>query len=89
MERTKDGNKSVSIGENMRNPFIVLTSLRGNRVRVNINHIITYSPRKFSDTNKYYTYMTNASPALLDTDFRETVEEIDAMIEEYYNYFQR
>ena len=73
----------------MRNPFIILTSLRGNRVRVNINHIITYSPRKFSDSNKYYTYMTNASPALLDTEFRETVKEIDAMIEEYYNYFQR
>ena len=64
----------------MRNPFIILTSLRGNRVRVNINHIITYSPRKFSDSNKYYTYMTNASPALLDTEFRETVEEIDEMI---------
>ena len=68
----------------MRNPFIVLTSLRGDRVRVNINLIITYSSRKFSDSDAYYTYMTNASPALLDTNFRESAEEIDAMIEYYY-----
>ena len=68
----------------MRNPFIVLTSLRGNKVRVNINYIITYAPRKFSNANDYYTYMTNASPALLDTDFKETVDQIDRMIAEYY-----
>ena len=73
----------------MRNPFIILTSVQGNKVRVNILHIITYTSVKYSNTDKYFTYMTNASPALMDTKFKESVEEIDAMIEEYYNYFQR
>jgi len=68
----------------MRNPFIVLTSLRGKSVRVNILHIITYCPVQYSDSDNYFTYMTNSSPALTDTEFRETVEEIDKMIAEYY-----
>ena len=75
----------------MRNPFIVLTSTQGHKVRVNILHIITYASIKYTNRGipGYYTYMTNSSPALTDTKFKETVEEIDAMIEEYYNYFQR
>ena len=72
----------------MRNPFIVLTSVQGRRVRVNILHIITYVSIKYSHCDEFYTYMTNASPALTDTKFKETVEEIDAMIEEYYNYYR-
>ena len=68
----------------MRNPFIVLTSVQGHKVRVNILHIITYCSVKYSDSDKYFTYMTNASPALMDTKFKESVEEIDAMIAEYY-----
>ena len=68
----------------MRNPFIVLTSVQGRRVRVNILHIITYAKVKFSDSNEYFTYMTNSSPALNDTKFKETVEDIDKMIANYY-----
>jgi hypothetical protein len=78
------------IGENMRNPFIILTSVEdGQRVRVNILHIITYSQVKYSNSDKTFTYMTNSSPSLNVTRFNESVEEIDEMIEEYYNYFQR
>ena len=74
----------------MRNPFIVLTAVEdGQRVRVNILHIITYSQVKYSNSEKTFTYMTNSSPSLNVTKFKESVEEIDAMIEEYYNYFQR
>ena len=74
----------------MRNPFIILTSVEsGSRVRVNILQIITYSSVKYNGSNKTFTYMTNSSPALNDTKFRESVEEIDVMISEYYNYFQR
>ena len=68
----------------MRNPFIVLTSIQGNKVRVNILHIITYTSVKYSDADQYYTYMTNSSPALVDTKFKESIEEIDKMIAEYY-----
>ena len=71
------------------NPFIVLTSTQGGRVSVNILHIITYTSVKYADRDGYFTYMTNSSPALTDTRFKESVDQIDAMIEEYYNYFQR
>ena len=74
----------------MRNPFIILTSADDSqRVRVNILHIITYRQVKYSNSEKTFTYMTNSSPSLNVTKFKESVEEIDAMIEEYYNYFQR
>ena len=70
----------------MKNPFITLTDVSSNRkIRVNILHIITYAPMKYSDSNKTYTYMTNASPAFNDTSVKETVEQIDRMIEEYYD----
>ena len=69
----------------MRNPFIVLTSVQGRRVRVNIKHIITYTKVKFSDSDEYFTYMTNSSPALTDTKFLESVDDIDEMIAAYYN----
>ena len=73
----------------MRNPFIILTSADDNqRVRVNILHIITYSQVKYSNSEKTFTYMTNSSPSLNVTKFKESVEEIDAMIEEYYNYYR-
>ena len=68
----------------MRNPFIILTSVQGNKVRVNILHIITYTAVKYSDSDRYFTYMTNSSPALTDTKFKESVKEIDKMIAEYY-----
>jgi len=70
----------------MKNPFITLTEVGTKRkVRVNILHIITYTPMEYSDSNKTYTYMTNASPALNNTSFKETVKEIDRMIEAYYD----
>ena len=71
----------------MKNPFIILTDVRSKRkIRVNILHIITYAPMKYSDSNQTYTYMTNASPALNDTSVRETVEEIDLLIAAYYSH---
>ena len=70
----------------MKNPFITLTDIRSNRkIRVNVQHIITYAPMKYSDSNQTYTYMTNASPSLNDTSVKETVEQIDKMIAAYYN----
>ena len=73
----------------MRNPFIILTSVQGRRVRVNILHIITYVSIKYSHCDEFYTCMTNSSPALTETKFKESVGDIDKMIAEYYNYFQR
>ena len=74
----------------MKNPFITLTSIRENRkIRVNILHIITYTKQNYQNSNKTFTYMTNASPALNDTNFRESVEEIDRMIAEYYSQSEK
>jgi len=71
----------------MKNPFITLTDVSSNRkIRVNILHIITYAPMKYSGSNETYTYMTNASPALNDTSVKETVEEIDLLIAAYYSH---
>jgi hypothetical protein len=70
----------------MKNPFIILTSATSDsKVRVNINHIITYAAIKYKNSDKYFTYMTNASPAMTDTKFKEAVKKIDQMIAEYYN----
>ncbi len=72
-------------GKSTKNPFIILTSVEdGQHVRVNILHIITYSQVKYSNSEETFTYMTNSSPSLNVTKFKESVSEIDAMIAEYY-----
>ena len=71
----------------MRNPFIILTSTQGHKVRVNILHIITYASIKYTNRGVpgYYTYMTNSSPALSDTKFKETVEESSSSVPLYWD----
>ena len=74
----------------MKNPFIILTAIEtGQKVRVNILHIISYTTEKFKDldrkymnSDKTYTYVTTSKSNY--NSFIESVEEIDEAINAYY-----
>lgn len=69
----------------MNNPFIFLTDLHQNTIRINIGHIMTYDSRKFKDSDETYTYVLLAGGNALSREVKETPEVIDQMIAEYYN----
>ena len=71
----------------MRNPFIKLTDLYGNTLRVNIRHIMSYSLKKFErPSTRTYTYILLAGGNALTRSVEETPEVIDQMIAKYYDY---
>lgn len=63
------------------NPFITLTLVKGGtRVRVNINHIVLYEQRKYSDSPRKYTYLLVQGGTGCSRQVEETPEQIDDMI---------
>lgn len=71
----------------MRNPFIKLTDLYGNTIRVNIRHIMSYSLKKFDrPSTRTYTYILLAGGNALTRSVEETPEVIDQLIAKYYDY---
>ena len=69
----------------MRNPFIKLTDLHDDTIRINIRHIMTYDRRKFSNSDATYTYILLAGGNALSRNVKETPKVIDQMIAEYYS----
>ena len=63
------------------NPFITLTLIKGDgRVRVNVNQIVLYERRKYSDSTRKYTYLLVQGGSGCSRQVEETPEQIDEMI---------
>ena len=69
----------------MKNPFIFLTNLQQNTIRINISHIMAYERRKFRDSSREYTYILLAGGNALTREVEETPTVLDQMIADYYN----
>ena len=63
------------------NPFIILTRIKNNRpIRININHIVLFEQKTYSDSHKKYTYMLVQGGAGCTREVQETPEQIEEMI---------
>ena len=68
------------------NPFITLTKINnGGKVRINVNHIISYDLRSFQkqygqDVAPTYTYILIQGGSGCSREVTETPEQIDEMI---------
>ena len=63
------------------NPFITLTLIkREGPIRININSIVLYEQRKYSDSPRKYTYILVQGGQGCTREVEETPEEIDDMI---------
>ena len=63
------------------NPFITLTRInRGGMVRININHIVCFHQKTYSDSPRKYTYILVNGGSGCSREVEETPEEIDEMI---------
>ena len=61
------------------NPFIILTSIRGdNKLRINVNHIVSYHQTTYSNSDKIYTHILVSGAQ--DRKVQETPKEIDILI---------
>lgn len=61
------------------NPFITLTSIsRDNKLRINVNHIVSYHQATYKNTDKLYTYILVSGAQ--DRKVQETPKEIDILI---------
>jgi hypothetical protein len=72
----------------MRNPFIILSSTNGRKIRINATHIVTYDQRKKERSSKnqaeeYYTYIVMLGGTITRT-VEETPREIDNFIAKIY-----
>ena len=68
----------------MKNPFIFLTDLHQNTIRINIRHIMAYERRRFRDSAREYTYILLAGGNALSREVEETPTVLDQKIAEYY-----
>ena len=73
-------------GGKMKNPFIFLTDLHQNTIRINIRHIMAYERRSFRDSSREYTYILLAGGNALTREVEETPTVLDQMIAKYYDY---
>ena len=63
------------------NPFITLTRIKGKGyVSININHIVLYERRTYSDTDRQYTYILVQGGQGCSREVEETPDKIDMMI---------
>ena len=63
------------------NPFITLTRInRGGQIRINVNHIVTYHQKTYSDSPRKYTYILINGGSGCSREVEETPEEINEMI---------
>ena len=63
------------------NPFITLTRInRGGQVRINVNHVVAYHQKTYSDSPRKYTYILINGGSGCSREVEETPEEIDEMI---------
>ena len=63
------------------NPFITLTRInRGGNVYINVNHIVAFHQKTFSDSPQKYTYVLIAGGSGCSREVEETPEQIVKMI---------
>ena len=63
------------------NPFITLTRIKGKGyVSININHIVLYERKTYSDSPKQYTYILVQGGNGCTREVEETPDQIDMMI---------
>ena len=63
------------------NPFILLTRIqKKGTVRININHIVLYEQKTFSDSPRKYTYILVQGGSGCTREVEETPEQIEEMI---------
>ena len=73
----------------MRNPIIILTGTDGKKIRINVNHIVTYDQRKKermsrAEAEQYYTYIVMLGGNAITRTVEETPQEIDDLIADVY-----
>ena len=65
------------------NPFITLTRInRGGKVHINVNHIVSFHQKTFSDSPRKYTYILVAGGSGCSREVVETPEQIISLIKE-------
>ena len=63
------------------NPFITLTRIKNEgKIRININHIVCFHQKTYSDSPQKYTYILIQGGTGCSRDVEETPEKIDEMI---------
>ena len=63
------------------NPFITLTRIKGKgRIRINVNHIVLYEQKTYSDSPRKYTYILVQGGDGCTREVEETPEQIEEMI---------
>ena len=63
------------------NPFILLTRIQGKGlIRINVNHIVLYEQKTYSDSQRKYTYILVQGGAGCSREVVETPEQIEEMI---------
>ena len=61
-------------------PFITLTTTRGKRILVNINHIVCIEDQTYTDSNKRCTYISLTSPATTSVHVKENYDQVASLI---------
>ena len=69
---------------NQLSPFIALTTTRGKRILVNINHIVCYEDQTYSDSDKRITYITLNSTATCTVHVKENYDHVASLISKYH-----
>lgn len=63
------------------NPFILLTRIKKKgKIRININHIVLYEQKTYSDSPRKYTYILVQGGSGCTREVEETPEQIEEMI---------
>ena len=63
------------------NPFILLTRIqKKGTVRINVNHIVLYEQKTYSDSPRKYTYILVQGGSGCTREVEETPEQIEEMI---------
>ena len=63
------------------NPFITLARInRGGKIRINVNHIVCFHQKTYSDSSRKYTYILLTSGNGCSREVEETPDEIDELI---------
>ena len=63
------------------NPFIILTRIqKKGPVRINVNHIVLYEQKTYSDSARKYTYILVQGGSACTREVEETPEQIEEMI---------
>jgi len=69
---------------NQLSPFITLTTTRGKRILVNINHIVCMEDQTYDRSDKRCTYISLTSPATTSVHVKENYDMVASLIANFY-----